>query len=133
MPEAYKDRQKSPLHGSRLIIFRRNDLDSDRFFFRAKVEGIAGYIRRSCGTSDASEVILKAQAAYVDLLVKHKGGFSLTEVTVDKFFHDWLDRKQHHVTEKRLEWKRSVYERYVSEFMGKKVLGNLTKPFCDGY
>jgi hypothetical protein len=64
MPETCKGRQESPLNGNKLIIFRRNDLDSDRFFFRAKIEGIAGYIRQSSGTSNASEAMLKAQAGH---------------------------------------------------------------------
>ena len=131
--QSYRERHTSSIYGERLIIHRRDDIDADTFFFRAKIVGRAGYVRRSSGTSNAAKAMINAEAAYEDLLIKHKGGFSLTEVTVDKFFHDWLDRKKHHFTEKRLEWKRSVYERYVSEFMGKKVLGNLTKPFCDGY
>ena len=41
-----------------------------------------------------------AEGAYEDLLIRHKGGFSLRELTVDKFFYDWLERKS--ITSRRL-------------------------------
>lgn len=45
-----QDRQDSKI-ASWLIIHRRFYLDKDDFYFRAKVAGHNGYIRRSCPTS----------------------------------------------------------------------------------
>ena len=91
----YPDRQDSKIYGSRLIIHRRPEYKTDFFYFRAKVPGVNGYIRRSCGTDDAARAMLFAESAYEDLLVRHKGGFSLNELTVDKFFYDWIERENH--------------------------------------
>lgn len=120
MTEAYQDRQDSKIYGSRLIIFRRKGVENGFFTYRAKIAGVARYIRRSCGTSDAAEAMLFAQSAYEDLLIRNKGGFSLKELTVDKFFHDWIERKKHNFTASRVKWKRSVYERYMSGYSGKQ-------------
>jgi len=133
MAEAYQDRQDSKIYGSRLIIFRRKGVENGFFTYRAKIAGVGGYIRRSCGTSDAGEAMLVAQSEYEDLLLRHKGGFSLNELTVDKFFYDWIERKRHNFTASRAQWKRSVYERYMSGYFGKQNISELNKKFCDGY
>jgi len=99
--DTYRDRQDSKIFGSRLIIFRRKGVESGYFSFRAKISGVAGYFRKSCGTSDAAQAMVFAEGAYEDLLVRHKGGFSLRELTVDKFFNDWLERKKHNFTASR--------------------------------
>jgi len=129
----YPDRQDSKIYGSRLIIHRRPEYKTDFFYFRAKVPGVNGYIRRSCGTDDAARAMLFAESAYEDLLVRNKGGFSLNELTVDKFFYDWIERKKHNFTESRQAWKRSCYDRYMSAYFGKKNISELNKRFCDGY
>jgi integrase len=133
MSETYQDRQDSKLYGERLIIFRRKGVGNGFFTFRAKISGVVGYIRRSCGTSDEAEAMLVAKSAYEDLLVRHKGGFTLTELTVDKFFADWIERKRHNFTASRAKWKRSVYERYMSRYFGHRNISELNKKFCDGY
>jgi integrase len=133
MSETYQDRQDSKLYGDRLIIFRRKGVENGFFTFRAKIAGVVGYIRRSCGTSDAAEAMLVAKSAYEDLLVRHKGGFTLKELTVDKFFTDWIERKRHNFTATRAQWKKSVFERYMSGYFGHRNISELNKKFCDGY
>jgi hypothetical protein len=77
MAGQYQDRQDSKIYGSRLIIHRRVDLGNDNFYFRAKVSGHTGYIRRSCQTDDPARAMLLAEQAYEELLVRAKGGFAL--------------------------------------------------------
>ena len=93
MAGQYQDRQDSKLYGSWLIIHRRVDLDNDNFYFRAKVSGHTGYIRRSCQTPDAARAMLLAEQAYEELLVRAKGGFALKTVTVDAFFEGWINER----------------------------------------
>ena len=130
---SYDDRHESKIYGALLIIHHRNDLDVDTYFFRAKIAGVKGYVRRSCGTNDAAKAMVAAESAFVDLLVRHKGGFSLKELTVDKFFTDWIERKRHNFTATRAQWKKSVYERYMSGYFGHRNISELNKKFCDGY
>ena len=59
MAGQYQDRQDSKIYGSRLIIHRRVDLDNNNFYFRAKVSGHTGDIRRSCQTSDPARAMLR--------------------------------------------------------------------------
>jgi len=133
MAGQYQNRQDSSIYGSRLIIHRRVDLDNDNFYFRAKVSGHTGYIRRSCQTSDPARAMLLAEQAYEELLVRAKGGFALKTVTVDAFFEDWIEATKHRLTETRYKWKKSVYARYVSGHFGKKNISDLTKKDADGY
>jgi len=133
MAGQYQDRQDSKLYGSRLIIHRRVDLDNDNFYFRAKVDGHTGYIRRSCQTSDVARAMMVAEEAYEELRVRAKGGFALKTVTVDAFFEGWIETTKHRLTETRYKWKKSVYARYVAGYFGKKNISDLTKKDADGY
>ena len=133
MSATYKDRQDSDIYGERLIIFRRNDLANDNYFYRAKIAGVSGYIRRSCKTEDAAEAMVFARSAYEDLLLRHRGGLSITKLTVEKFFNDWISRKQHNFTETRAKWKKGVFDRYFADYFGKQEVSALTKKFVDGY
>ena len=74
-----------------------------------------------------------ARAAYEDLLVRHKGGLSIVKMTVDKFFDEWIEKKKHNFTDTRISWKRSVYERYMSLYFGKREISELNKKVVDGY
>jgi integrase len=74
-----------------------------------------------------------AEQAYEELRVRHKGGFSLQELSVDKFFAAWIKTQKTRLTDSRYKWKQSVYERYVSGFMGNRNLTNLNKKVMDGY
>ena len=129
----YQDRNDSKIYGVRLIIHRRLDLDNDNFYFRAKVAGHNGYIRRSCQTSDAARAMVIAEQEYENLLVRAKGGFALKTVTVDAFFEDWMETTKHRLTETRYKWKMSVYARYLSGYLGRKNISDLTKKDADGY
>ena len=75
MAGQYQDRQDSKIYGSRLIIHRRVDLDNDNFYFRAKVDGHTGYIRRSCQTSDVARAMMVAEEAYEETMKSNMSKF----------------------------------------------------------
>ena len=134
MSATYRDRQDSNKYGSRLIIYRRQDTSEDGFFtFRAKIAGTKGYIRRSVKTSNPARAMLIAEQEYEKLQVRHLGGYSLKELSVDKFFDAWIKTQKTRLTPSRFKWKTSVYERYIQGYMGKRNVSNLTKPEVDGY
>ena len=47
MPETYVDRYDVPATNNQLVLYKRSDLDSDAWWFRAKIDGRKGYIGRS--------------------------------------------------------------------------------------
>ena len=55
------------------------------------------------------------------------------ELSVDKFFDAWIQTQKNRLTDSRYKWKQSVYERYVSGFIGGKNLTDLNKRVVDGY
>ena len=117
-----------------MIIFRRKDArKGGAFSFRAKIEGHNGYIRKTLKETNPDKALVLAEQEYENLRVRQKGGFSLKELSVDKFFDAWIQTQKTRLTHNRYKWKTSVYERYVSGFMGKHNLTNLNKRFVDGY
>ena len=117
-----------------MIIFRRKDAPADgAFSFRAKIEGHKGYIRRTLKETNPDKALVLAEQEYENLRVRDKGGFSLKELSVDKFFDAWMQTQKTRLTDSRYMWKQSVYERYVSGFMGRKNLTDLNKKVVDGY
>ena len=68
MTDYYADKIESHIYGSRLLVHKRRDV-GDSFWFRAKLEGKKGYIRRSCKTEDAAETMMIARSAYGNLLL----------------------------------------------------------------
>ena len=134
MSVTYRDRQDSEIYGSRLIIFRRKGAPPNGpFSFRAKIDGHKGYIRRTLKETNASKAMVLAEQEYENLRIRDKGGLSLKEISVDKFFYSWIQTQKNRLTDTRYKWKTSVYERYVSGFMGRKNLIDLKKNFVDGY
>ncbi len=134
MSETYPDREDSKIYGTRLIIFRRKGSgENGNYSFRAKIDGVRGYIRRTLKTSDPSKAMVLAEQEYEDLQVRKRGGFSLYELSVDKFFDDWITGQKTRLSTSRWNWKRSVYDRYVSGFMGRRNVSDLTKRIVDGY
>lgn len=99
MSETYHDRKDSQIYGERLIIHKRKGNLNGFFYFRAKVDGHAGYIRRTCKTRNSEKAMAYAEQAFDDLRLKAKSGFALIELTVEKFYLDWLDRKKHNFTD----------------------------------
>ncbi len=117
-----------------MIIFRRKDAPADgAFSFRAKIDGHKGYIRRTLKETNPDKALVLAEQEYENLRVRDKGGFSLKELSVDKFFDAWMQTQKTRLTDSRYMWKQSVYERYVSGFMGRKNLTDLNKKVVDGY
>ena len=134
MATTYRDRLDSPTYGSRLIIFRREGTTGDAFFtYRAKINGVKGYIRRTIKETEPLKAMMVAEQEYEELRIRHKGGYSLKNLSVDKFFESWIVGQKTKLTESRFHWKKSVYQRYVSPFMGHRSISELTKSFLDTY
>jgi len=81
MTDYYADKIESHIYGSRLLVHKRRDV-GDSFWFRAKLEGKKGYIRRSCKTADADEAMRIAHQQYDELRLRHSGGLSITKTSV---------------------------------------------------
>jgi hypothetical protein len=88
MSETYRDRHDSKIYGSRLIIFCRTE--GGAFTYRAKIEGHKGYIRRTLKETNPDRALVLAEQEYENLRIRDKGGFSLKELSVDKFFNEWI-------------------------------------------
>ena len=77
MTNYYKDRTESAIYGSRLLIFKRIDLKSDSWWFRATIDGHKGYVRRSCKTSNKEIALNYATQKYEELRFKKSNNQSV--------------------------------------------------------
>lgn len=132
MAASYQDRIDCDFYGEKLIIHRRADC-GDNFWFRAKIEGRANYIRRSCKTSDAAEALAYARKQYDELRIKRASGGALVKLTFEKYFLRWLSDNQHRLSEKRHHWKKWCFERYLNSYFGNKQVSEIDKVFADRY
>ena len=133
MGETYNDRADSKIYGSRLIIYRRGDVDNGCFTFRAKIAGQKGYIRRNTKTDDPARAMVLAEQAYEELQVRKKSGLSLLQLSANAFFDEWIDKQKSRLTNSRWQWKRNCWDRYIASYLGHHNLADLTKKFVDGY
>ena len=92
MTNYYKDRTESAIYGSRLLIFKRIDLKSDSWWFRATIDGHKGYVRRSCKTSNKEIALNYATQKYEELRFKKSNNQSLAELTFGEFFTAYMKR-----------------------------------------
>ena len=68
MASTYRDRVDSSIYGSRLIIFRRSGAAEDgNFTYRAKINGVNGYIRRTIKEVEPTKAIVLAEQEYEEL------------------------------------------------------------------
>lgn len=88
---AYKDATSIDGFGSELILFKRKDLQSDVWWYRANIPGVRGYIRRS--TKETELVIAKrvASTAYHNLLGQKSAGLKLGKKKVSEIVQKWFE------------------------------------------
>ena len=86
----YKDATQVEGFGTELILFKRADLASDNWWYRANIPGVRGYIRRS--TKETELVIAKrvAATAYHNLLGQKSAGLKLGKKKVGEIVQKWF-------------------------------------------
>ena len=59
-----------------------------------KIEVHKGYIRRTLKETNPDRALVLAEQAYENQRVREKGGLSLMELSVDKFFNEWIQTQK---------------------------------------
>jgi integrase len=135
MSEYYRDKIESAVYGSRLLLYKRSDTPNDTWWFRAKVEGHKGYVRRSCRTSNAEIALTYANQKFDELRYKKSNNQSLKELTFEQYFTAYMKRgiERELWTDSRTRYKQGTFERYLNPYMGSKKLADLTQRFVEDY
>lgn len=133
MSTKYFEQSESRKFGSKLIVFKRKEGAEQNFHFRAKIDGRREYIRQTCRTNDPTQAMAFAENSFVELTIRHREGRSLKNLKVSSFFDEWLDDRKHTLTSTRFRDKKNCFDRYLVGYFGNKIVGDLTKKYCDGY
>lgn len=131
----YKDATPVDGFGTELILFKRADLASDAWWYRANIPGVRGYVRRS--TRETEVIIAKRIAAtsFHELMGQKSAGLKLgkkkiSEV-VQKFFTYLEDGNLKQPS--RLKYMRSTWDRYMEKYFGHHFISNITDDIVEGY
>jgi hypothetical protein len=117
------------------VLYKRSEMDNDTWWFRAKVEGHKGYVRRSCRTSNAEIALAYATQKFEELRFKKSNNQSLKELTFEQYFTAYMKRgiERELWTDSRTRYKQGTFERYLKPYMGSKKLADLTQRFVEDY
>lgn len=136
----YKDATAIPGFGSELILYKRADLASQAWWFRANIQGRRGYIRRSTKETELPLAIRVATKAYGTLAARQEMGLELGKRKVSELAKRWLsalnDPKQDtgpKKTPQRLKYIESTWYRYMEAYFGQHTATNLDAKIVGAY
>lgn len=128
---------KTPIAGfeEKLILYKRDDVATDNWYYRAKIDGVKDYIRRSTKTSNLDLAKAEAVKQYTELLGKKAANVSLNVIRVRNAAEKWLKEmdEQELKQKTRRTYIRNTWYRYMDGYFGDKPIANITDEFVDGY
>lgn len=132
---AYLDRTEVRGFGDELILYKRADLNVETWWYRAKIEGHKGYIRRSTKETELAFAERKARDAYIKLLGKSEAGLQLNVKLVRNVVKDWFAELKNRKlkTEQRYKYMYNTWYRYMDTYFGEMKVSDITDDFADGY
>ena len=136
----YKDATEIAGFGTELILYKRADLTSDAWWFRARIDGRRGYIRRSTREQDLTLATAAAKKAFYDLMGRQGQGLELGKRKVSELAKRWLNALKDPAqntgppkTEQRLKYIESTWFRYMEDYFGFQTATDLDAKFVRGY
>ena len=129
--EYFKDMVEHDVYGAQVAIYKRGDVGGNNWWYRLKITGVRGYIRRSSKTENASIAMRTATEQFENYKLRKQNNLSLDNYTVGEYFDKWITTSTK--TDARRKWIRGVYYRYINEYMGHKLLTELTHEIVKGY
>lgn len=137
---AYKDATEIAGFGTELILYKRADLTSDAWWFRARIDGRRGYIRRSTKQQDLTLAAAAAKKAFYDLMGRQGQGLELGKRKVSELAKRWLNALKDPTedtgpqkTEQRLKYIANTWARYMEDYFGPQTATDLDNKYVRGY
>jgi integrase len=134
MSQSYIDRYFVAGTNEQLMLYKRADLENnDAWWYRAKLKGKIGYIRRS--TRETERVLAERFAVeeWHNLLGKQKAGLKLTAKLVRDVVKDFFEQVSATKTERRAKYQFNTWYRYMDGYFGEQKISEITDGFVEGY
>ena len=136
----YKDAAEIAGFGTELILYKRADLTSDAWWFRARIKGRKGYIRRSTKEIDIVLAMSVAKQSYFQLMGRQDQGLELGKRKVSelakRYFTALKDPSINtgpQKTDERIRYMENTWSRYMEAYFGNKTVTDLDTKFVAGY
>jgi len=127
----YGDRIESEIYGSAVLIYKRKDVGGNNWWYRLKIDGVKGYVKKSSKTEKENIALRNAEKEYEKLRLRADNNLSIKSYTAKEYFDEWIEKTSK--TDARRKWTKGVFYRYINEFMGSNQLNTLTFDFVKGY
>lgn len=116
----------------RLFVYKRT-VDANVWAFRANIDGVRGYIRRSTKQADFTLAVAEAKKLYIELLGRQQQNLTIKRQKFDEVFQIWLKDAKKRKTETRYAYTESTYNRYLKGHFGNLEITQLRQVQLDKY
>lgn len=116
----------------RLFVYKRT-ADANVWAFRANIDGVRGYIRRSTKQVDFILAVAEAKKHYIELVGRQRQNLTIKQQKFDEVFQIWLKEAKKRKTESRYAYTESTYNRYLKGHFGNLEITQLRQVQLDKY
>jgi integrase len=116
----------------KLFVYKRT-ADANVWAYRANIDGVRGYIRRSTKQADKTLAIAEAKKSYIELVGRKQQNLVIKQQKFDEVFKIWLKEAKQRKTESRYDYTVSTYNRYLKGHFGNIDITALRQKTIDGY
>ena len=112
MPTKYYELTEVEGFDGRLFVYKRT-VDANVWNFRANIDGVRGYIRRSTKQANLTLAISEAKNGYIELVGRQRQHLTILKTKFDDVFNIWLKEAKKRKTDKRYSYAVGTYNRYL--------------------
>jgi len=116
----------------KLFVYRRT-ADAEVWAYRANIDGVRGYIRRTTHKKDLTLAKAEAKKQFIELVGRQKQSLSIKRQKFDEVFKLWLAEIKNRKTETRYKYVVGTYERYLKLHFGNLEMTALRQKQLDSY
>jgi len=115
------------------LFVNRRTADAEVWAYRANIEGVRGYIRRTTNEKDLTLAKAEAKKQFIELVGRQKQNLSVKRQKFDEVFKLWLQTAIKRKTETRYKYIVGTYERYLKQHFGKLEMTQIRQKQLDSY
>ena len=132
MPTKYYELTEVEGFDGRLFVYKRT-VDANVWNFRANIDGVRGYIRRSTKQANLTLAISEAKNGYIELVGRQRQHLTILKTKFDDVFNIWLKEAKKRKTDKRYSYTVGTYNRYLKGHFGNLEVTQLRQKQIDNY
>ena len=133
----YLDKTEIEGFGGNLILYKRPDLDAVTWHYRAKIEGIKGYVRRSTKETNFELAKRKAEQEFIENTGKFKNNVEVNityvRTAIQRYLKHISEKKYYIDNSQRFRYVKNTWYRYMHGYFGDMKVSEITEAELEGY